>query len=311
MTTTLYFAQLTDIHLTKAPRTWGTLGTESADLLRQTIADLNQVDDLDFVLITGDATDTATLEEIDLYNEIIKGLEKPWHFVAGNHDGYNTTKREETLPAQEAVPLIDPRLATPVPYVQKAYWSRSVKPSVQLIGLDSRMDDTFNGMVDADQLAWLEGELDAHRDDLMLIAIHHPLHNLNPINRREWWGNFICDDGKEVEAVLNRYPNARMVLTGHHHANQIRLRGGRLHVATSALNGYPCIYRMVRLTRQDDGWRVQVESRTPASDDVMKKAYDLLVESGIARRFAPVRPVRWVDFCAGGPEAQSFDGILS
>jgi Icc protein len=310
MTTTLHFAQLTDIHLTRAPHTWGTLGTESGDLLRQTIAELNQTVDLDFVLITGDAIDAATSEEIELFNSIMKGLEKPWHFVPGNHDGYNDPNHPETLPAHEATPLIDPRLAAPVPYVQKAYWSRPVKPGVQLIGLDSRMDDTFNGMIDADQIAWLERELEAHRDELALIAAHHPLYDLNPINKREWWCNFICDNGKEVEAVLDRYPNARMVLTGHHHANQIRRRSGRLHVSTSALTGYPCTYRTVRLTRQGDGWRVQVESRSPASDGLVKKAYDLLAKSEIARQFAPDDPASWADFCAGGPEDRSFDGLL-
>ena len=310
MTTTLHFAQLTDIHLTEAPHTWGTLGTESGDLLRRCIADLNGIGDLDFVLITGDAIDAATSPEIAMFSNIMGGLEKPWHFVPGNHDGYNDPDSPDTHPAHEVVPRIDPRLAEPAPYVQKAYWSRPVKPSVQLIGLDSRMDDTFNGMVDADQLAWLEGELDTHRDELVLIAIHHPLRNLNPINKREWWSNFICDNGGQVEEVLDRHPNTRMVLSGHHHASQIRQRSGRLHVSTGALSGYPCVYRTVRLTQQDTGWHVQVETHSPASDGLVKKAYYLLVEADIARWFDAGDPARWTEFCAGTPGDQSFDGLL-
>jgi Icc protein len=310
MTTTLHFAQLTDIHLTEAPNTWGTLGTESGNLLRQGIADLNKMADLDFVLITGDAIDAATSAEIALFRDIVEGLEKPWYFVPGNHDGYNDPDSPGTLPAHEVVPRIDPRLAEPVPYVQKAYWSRTVKPGVQLIGLDSRMDDTFNGMVDANQLAWLERELDAHRDKLVLIAVHHPLRNLNPINKREWWSNFICDNGGQVEELLDRCPNVRVVLSGHHHANQIRQRNGRLHVSTGALSGYPCAYRTVRLTRQDAGWRAQIETRSPASDGVVKKAYDLLVGADVARWFNPDDPARWADFCAGEPDDRSFDGLL-
>jgi Icc protein len=310
MTTTLHFAQLTDIHLTEAPHTWGTLGAESGDLLRQSIADLNRMADLDFVLITGDAVDAATSAEIAVFNDIMRGLEKPWHFVPGNHDGYNDPDSPNTLPAHEAVPRIDPRLAEPVPYVQKAYWSRPVKPGVQLIGLDSRMDDTFNGVVDAEQLAWLERELDAHRDKLVLIAVHHPLYNLNPINERGWWRYFICDNGAQVEAVLDRHPDARLVLSGHHHASQIRRRGGRLHVSTGALSGYPCVYRTIRLDRQNSGWHVQIKTHSPANDGLVKKAYDLLVEADVAHQFDPGNPARWADFCAGEPDDHSFDGLL-
>jgi Icc protein len=306
----LTFAHLTDIHLATRSDSWGTLGSLAEQLFATTVSELNAMDDLDFVLITGDVIDQGVPPEIERFHSLLAPLKRPWHFVPGNHDGYIDPASPDTLPPEEAVARIDPRLADPVPYPQRAYWHRTVGPGIHLIGLDSRIGDEWNGRVDAAQIAWLDETLGAHGDDLALVAVHHPLHPLMALDEQPWWSNFICDNGAEVEAVLDRHPNARLVLSGHHHVNQLRRRAGRLHVRTAALSGYPCAYRIVRVAPEGDGWCVRVETRSPADEGQLKRALDKLLDSVTARRYDFDDRMAWAGVAAGGPDDLTFDGVL-
>lgn len=312
MADSLTFAHVTDIHLTEAGESWGTLDDLAEDLFARVVETFNRMDGLDFVLITGDVVDTASPAEVDRFRELIAPLEVPWHFIPGNHDGYYDPKVPSALPPHEAVSRLDPRLADPPPIPQQARWSRPVAADVQLIGLESRIADDWGGVIDAGQMAWLRAELEAHRgDDLVIVAVHHPLHMLTPLNKEEWWCNFVCSNGPEVEALLDEFPNARLVISGHHHASQIVQRpNGRLHVVTAALSGYPCVYRLIRLTREDGAWYIRVETHSPANEAERRRAYDRLITGKTAQKYNSTDPTAWARFVEGRPEDRFFEGRL-
>ncbi len=308
--TTLTFAHVTDVHISETGDSWGSMGLEAPRILRECFARLNTMDDLDFVLITGDVVDQARPGEVDLFLEALATLEKPWHFVPGNHDGFiYESNRTAMLPA-EVVAAIDPRLAELNPDANLAYWSRPVARGVQLIGLDSRIATDWGGTISANQLDWLGSELNAHTDALVILAVHHPLHDLGIHNEREWWNKFIANNGATVERLLDQHPNVKMVISGHHHANHMRVRQGRLTMITAALTGYPCVYRMVRLELTEDGWYAHVETHTAADDDTLANAREAMMSSKTAYDFDTRGPAAWVGFCVGMPRDLSFDGLL-
>ncbi len=310
MPVSVRFAHITDIHISDSHQSWGTIGTLAEALLARAVVEINAMPDLDFVVFGGDVLDRATSAEAGRFAVIMAALEKPWHFVPGNHDGFVDPNHPDALAPHEAVSLIDPRLSSPRPDAQRAYWSRTVGDGVQLIGLDLRLPDTWNGRIDAAQLGWLREELDAHRDGLVLLAVHHPLHPLTARDIEPWWSNFICDNGEEVEVVLDAHPNVRIVVTGHHHAQQIRRRGGRLHVATGPLGGYPCVYRTIRVMGEPGAWQAQVETHAPATEGELKQALDLLVELAVAARYNPDDPSAWAEVVEGGAAGRTFEGPL-
>jgi len=90
----------------------------------------------------------------------------------------------------------------------------------------------------------------------------------------------------------------------------MRRRGPRLHIHTAALTGYPCAYRMVELKRYRGKVHARVQTHTVADAETLVLAEAQLAASDIAERYDPVDPSRWVAFCAGRPEDQSFSGIL-
>jgi outer membrane protein assembly factor BamB len=73
----LKFAWLSDTHV----------GSDrGADDLRASVADINSLTGLAFVLVTGDITEMGTYDNLGLAKEILDGLAVPYHIIPGNHD---------------------------------------------------------------------------------------------------------------------------------------------------------------------------------------------------------------------------------
>lgn len=73
------FAFISDTHIS-APN-----GTPEEDL-RRTVADINSMSDIAFVVITGDITELGTDAEIKLAKQILDGLKVRYYIIPGNHD---------------------------------------------------------------------------------------------------------------------------------------------------------------------------------------------------------------------------------
>jgi hypothetical protein len=153
-------------------------------------------------------------------------------------------------------------------------------PGVRLVALDTTCPaGAADGALDADELRWLAGELAAvhsayrgpdgslvrtgHDDRLVVLFSHHGLDTLT--NTR---GTALGPDGRplvgarEVEALLHRFPNVVLWLTGHTHANTVRRRAspdparpgaGFWEVTTCAVMDWPGQARLVELLDPRDG----------------------------------------------------------
>jgi outer membrane protein assembly factor BamB/predicted MPP superfamily phosphohydrolase len=73
------FAFLSDTHI-------GSPNGNAEEDLRRTVADINQMTDIAFVVITGDITELGTDTEIRLAKQILDGLKVPYYIIPGNHD---------------------------------------------------------------------------------------------------------------------------------------------------------------------------------------------------------------------------------
>jgi 3',5'-cyclic AMP phosphodiesterase CpdA len=244
------------------------------------VADLNRQADLDFVLITGDLVNTPTPASIALFEQAIQSLEKPYFIIPGNHD--RRDPGEEGLTRREFARRFNPQFqARPaVPEAQAGYWSVAVRPEVQLIGLDSIRDENWGGVIGLAQMEWLEQELAVQAGNFVILAVHHSLHRLAPIDDNPDWRYFVCDNGPEMLALLDQYPQVKVVLTGHHHQTKADLLGQRLHLACPALAVYPCAYRTLRLQQTSTGgWQVEWSTHSVTDDAVRAEARQKMVEA--------------------------------
>ncbi|MDZ7264695.1 MAG: PQQ-binding-like beta-propeller repeat protein [candidate division KSB1 bacterium] len=71
------FAWLSDTHVGSP--------TGAADL-RAAVRDINDIEDIDFVILSGDITEMGSNNELELAKAILDSLNKPYHIIPGNHD---------------------------------------------------------------------------------------------------------------------------------------------------------------------------------------------------------------------------------
>ena len=58
---------------------------------------------------------------------------------------------------------------------------------------------------------------------------------------------YVLSNYEVVLKVLDRYPNVRAAFSGHLHTNRVWERDGVTHVCTSAIDSYPCSWRLFRV----------------------------------------------------------------
>ena len=73
------FAFISDTHI-------GSPNGSAEEDLRRTVADINALSDISFVVITGDVTELGTNPELKLAKQILDSLDVPYYIIPGNHD---------------------------------------------------------------------------------------------------------------------------------------------------------------------------------------------------------------------------------
>jgi outer membrane protein assembly factor BamB/predicted phosphodiesterase len=73
------FAFISDTHI-------GSPNGSAEEDLRRTVRDINAMDDIAFVVLTGDITELGTNEELALAKLILDSLDIPYYIIPGNHD---------------------------------------------------------------------------------------------------------------------------------------------------------------------------------------------------------------------------------
>lgn len=310
--THLHFAQLSDLHFSSQGDHHDMLSGRAGEFLAKAIVQLNQIQDLDFILISGDLFDTPSWEEFEFFQKSISCLQKPYYIIPGNHDRRDQTSTEGLTRhqfAQHFNPQFEDRPASPDEQV--GYWSISVAPNVQLIGLDSTRDQDWGGIIDETQKVWLENELVSCADKLVIVTIHHPLHPLVPIDHNPDWTKFVCDNGSDVLELLEQHPQAKIVLTGHHHITKVDQVGQRLHLACPAMVIYPCVYRTLRIDQREDcGWHLEWATHPVTDDQTIADARQRMVSSW-STVFPKNVAANFVDSALGKPEDRAGQAKLN
>jgi len=166
--------------------------------------------------IEGHATDEGLLrEQWAEFDGLVKRLEMPFFYVAGNHDVEGP--------------------------VMSAVWKRRLGPrnyffryrDVLFLCLNSQdgggESDSGRAGISDDQVAWAEGALGEHADvDWTFVFMHQPLWAFEENTAR--------DGFEKLEALLQgrRYT----VFAGHEHVYAVDIRNGRRHFTLSTTGGY-------------------------------------------------------------------------
>jgi len=177
------FAQVSDTHI-------GSSENAIIDLER-TVADINELPDLDFAIITGDLTEMGTDEELAMVKNILEEIKIPYYVIPGNHDtGWSESGG--------------------VSFINEFGYDKFVfeHQGYKFIGCASgpyvRMSD---GHIPRDAIVWLDSILAKTPKDQRLVFVnHYPIDNS-------------LDNWYEIIDRLKDY-NTQFAICGHGHQNK-------------------------------------------------------------------------------------------
>ncbi len=268
----LKFAQVSDVHFsTRNVNTSFKLTAESPKLLDDAINQINEMQDIKFVMFTGDLIDKSFEKELLAALPHVEKLKYPWYFVFGNHDpcvgGYLTKKLYYQILREHNANFT----------AQKPYYSFVPQKGYKVIALDSIIDTriTSNGEIDAEQLKWLDEELSKSKKDVVLIFMHVPIIEPFPSD-----GHRLLNAG-EVQALIEKYKNPIAVFQGHYHANKITQHENVLYVSSPALVSYPNAFRIINIKNDKKKVIFDIQQKNTREENIRNLAKMMVFSSNL------------------------------
>lgn len=178
------FAFISDTHI-------GSPNGSAEEDLRRTVRDINERNDIAFVVLTGDITELGTNEELKLAKQILDSLKVAWYIIPGNHDsGWSESGGV--------------MFTTIFGYDKFSFEYNGINFLGCASGPYVRMGD---GHVPRDAVNWLDAELNKLKPGQPVIFLNH-----YPIDNG-------LDNWYEITDRLRKY-NTWAILCGHGHANK-------------------------------------------------------------------------------------------
>lgn len=253
--TLLHFVQISDIHLQKSYAKDGErLFGSSEKLLKDAVNEVNAIEDLDFVLGTGDLVDMPEEKLVDKFIEITKGFKYPFYVLLGNHDVSVNGGLGKKGFIKKFTDVENQKSFTE----GMNYYSFSPKENFKIVCLDGTTDKTVtsHGQIDDEQLSWLKNELEESlkNNQYVIVALHFPA--IEPFKSES---HFILEpDRTKFLELINSYKNVIGVFTGHYHAARLQKIANKIHNSCPAVIQYPNAYREIIIT-QDNPKYLNVE----------------------------------------------------
>jgi 3',5'-cyclic AMP phosphodiesterase CpdA len=201
----------------------------------------------DFVIAGGDQLMDAYAvgyEEADqqykLWEKHQSMLQMPVHHVLGNHEvfGFDTESGVALDHPDFGKGLFKDRMGSGKTYYSFDHkgWHFVVLDSVRL--LDDRSG--YDGYIDAEQMNWLERDLQNAGDTPKIFATHIPLYTLREQMFNDPWGtpghNLLIGNANDLRTLLEAN-NVKLVLQGHVHIRENIIFNGIQYISSGAVCG--------------------------------------------------------------------------
>ncbi|MFZ1306389.1 MAG: metallophosphoesterase, partial [Ferruginibacter sp.] len=179
------FAFLSDTHI-------GSPDGKAEEDLRRTVQDINNSNDIEFVVITGDITELGTREELPRAKKILDSLKLKYYIIPGNHDvGWSESGGMDFISTFGSDRF--------------AFDHRGIRFIACSSGPYVRMSD---GHIPRDAMTWMKNILDTTHVNMPVIFLnHYPMDNQ-------------MDNWYEVTELF-KTRNTILFLCGHGHANKV------------------------------------------------------------------------------------------
>lgn len=214
----MLISHLSDIHLFAKRSDSKLIRPDIANALRLIVADIAAFTPaIDVVVLTGDLTEAGTKEDYAFLRELLAPLSARVLAIPGNHDLRGNFRRAFS----DILPFDDSELAH----------YEIVQDGIRFLALDTLVEESDEGGLCPQHLAWIERKLTESFAGLTTILMHHPpntsgltfFDNIGLIEGREEFGRMVA-----------AYRGKLNIMCGHiHRPTQAMWNGAFLAVAGS------------------------------------------------------------------------------
>ena len=221
------FVQVSDAHFTK--------GNEySQRVLESAVKDINKLDNISFVIFSGDNINDPKPEDVAAFTRIANKLDVPYYIILGNHDVFKSnglSKERYFEIVRENNILI--KYKTPN-YVFK-------KGEFVFIVVDGAKEviPGTTGYFKANTLEWLDKQLTKYAKKPVIICQHFPLIEPKPSTSH---GTYRSEEYLEL---LKKHSNVIALISGHFHMNSEKMQDGIYHINSPSLLALPNQYKII------------------------------------------------------------------
>ena len=268
------FAVVSDLHIALPHTIWD--APNRFHLVEVSIPAFEQIltqliaDQPDFLLLPGDLVQHGEWENHQWLAERLARLPFPTYVVPGNHDVVRKEGTLEQAGKRGQIALTDfPEIYRQFGYTdgQQLYYQQEILPGVHLIGLNSNAFDAAGeqigtGLIDGQQLDWLEQQLTTLAGKFVMVMVHHNvLEHLPGQATSELGQRYMIKNAPELIARLQA-ASVPVAFTGHLHVQDIAQADSFYAITTGSLVSYPHPYRLMSLTTDESGaHQLQVTSK--------------------------------------------------
>jgi len=216
----LKFIHVTDSHMDLSD-------ADSVEAMELMVAFVNKnYKDLDFVLFGGDNFNNQDPKNSDAlkFKEIIANLYCPSFLVRGNKE--SSPKNDDAI----RLPEFQSMFCAHKPLTIKGKDWVFEKNGYSMLGLDSCVEDSSNGLYTEETLAFARSILD--KGKLTLILSHHPYTNYRNDTEEKGLDKYVLKNTKEAQKKLFAYDNLLLTLSGHSHVDSIKELHGTKAIVT-------------------------------------------------------------------------------
>jgi len=287
------FAHITDLHLDVRGESNWQHREKSVSLFIDALRQLSRLPKLNFVVFGGDQIHYGPndKESLDVFQKWTAHLSMPCYILLGNTEvspaaGSSKLGREDYLKVWSGKGLKP----------GNSSWAVDPVRGVHVIGFDVTVDGKPNGEAGIEGLKWLEADLAANKSKkLIMIFTHQLLMPTSPKDASPEWSLWMVKNHEKVRSMLEKYPNVRLVVSGHHHVSKVITAGKITYVADPAIVTYPCSFRSFTVTSEG----IHLKNIGLEDRNTVNRAMELLVSDPYARMFDPEDPKKAADYSAG------------
>jgi 3',5'-cyclic AMP phosphodiesterase CpdA len=287
------FAHITDLHLdVRGDSNWQ-YREKSVALFIDALRQVSRLPKLNFVVFGGDQVHYGAndKESLEVFQKWTAHLNMPYYILLGNTEvspsgAISKLQREDYLKAWSGKGLKP----------GNSSWTFDPVQGVRVIGWDVTVDGKPHGDATPEAMKWLESALtSASKKKLVILFTHQLLMPTNPKDSTPEWSLWMVKGHEKVRNLLAKYPNVRLVVSGHHHVSRVITSGNITYVSDPAIVTYPCCFRSFTVAK--DG--IHLKNIGLEDKSSVNRAMELLKSDPYARMYDPVAPEKVVEFSNG------------